>query len=403
MINIFLWGAGHYLEQVLYEINSDNLKIKGIIDNDDEKWGTVVFNYNILPPSVLSKTTDFDYIIISAKNSDDIEKQIIKYGVKKEKIVPYWKKENVSSCFLFKNRAKQVENLLYENHMLSICLDSFPFEYGIKETPCIKNADILLKKIIRENMSLCRFGDGEFEIIRGKNRSWFQKKDISLQQRLTEVLHSKVESIGIAIAQNFDLHLYTDDAANAIRMYMYGETRRDILKILERNRIYYDAYVSRPYIIYKDKTMAESIFRLWELVWNNRNVIIVEGGLSRTGLNNDLLRLTKDVKRIVCPSSQSWFKYEKIKNTVLQHAVSDDLILISLGPTATVLAYDLAVMGLQAIDIGQIDIEYEWYLRKAKERIKIPGKMVAEIRDRQDTEIIGSEDIYCHQILDRVL
>jgi hypothetical protein len=42
------------------------------------------------------------------------------------------------------------------------------------------------------------------------------------------------------------------------------------------------------------------------------------------------------------------------------------LILISLGPTATVLAYDLAKLGYWAIDIGHIDNEYEWLKLEAK-------------------------------------
>ena len=51
------------------------------------------------------------------------------------------------------------------------------------------------------------------------------------------------------------------------------------------------------------------------------------------------------------------------------------LILIALGPTATVLSYDLNKLGYQAIDIGHADIEYEWYLRKAKKKIPIKNKL----------------------------
>lgn len=35
---------------------------------------------------------------------------------------------------------------------------------------------------------------------------------------------------------------------------------------------------------------------------------------------------------------------------------------ILLDPTATVLAYDLAVQGFQAVDINHVDVEYEWFL-----------------------------------------
>ena len=49
-----------------------------------------------------------------------------------------------------------------------------------------------------------------------------------------------------------------------------------------------------------------------------------------------------------------------------------------MGPTATVLAYDLSMHGIQALDIGHIDIEYEWYLKKDRTHQRIDGKYVSE-------------------------
>ena len=44
----------------------------------------------------------------------------------------------------------------------------------------------------------------------------------------------------------------------------------------------------------------------------------------------------------------------------------NNLILISLGQTATVLSFDLCKLGYQAIDIGHTDRDNEAYVRKAK-------------------------------------
>ena len=57
----------------------------------------------------------------------------------------------------------------------------------------------------------------------------------------------------------------------------------------------------------------------------------------------------------------------------------DTLILAALGPTATILAYDLCEKGYQAIDIGHLDIEYEWYLMGATEKVDIAYKSVNEV------------------------
>ena len=85
----------------------------------------------------------------------------------------------------------------------------------------------------------------------------------------------------------------------------------------------------------------------------------------------------------------------------MQNAKKDDLICISLGPTASVLAFDLAVNGFQALDIGQIDNEYEWYIRDAQFRIPIKGKMVAEVKNHYEKdEIIDAE--YAKEVICKV-
>lgn len=54
------------------------------------------------------------------------------------------------------------------------------------------------------------------------------------------------------------------------------------------------------------------------------------------------------------------------------------MIICALGMTATVLAYDLSNIGYQAIDLGHIDIEYEWLRMKATSKLPVPGKYTNE-------------------------
>ena len=42
------------------------------------------------------------------------------------------------------------------------------------------------------------------------------------------------------------------------------------------------------------------------------------------------------------------------------------------------MAYDLNKLGYQAIDVGHIDVEYEWYLQKDTEKVKLKNKYVNE-------------------------
>ena len=54
-----------------------------------------------------------------------------------------------------------------------------------------------------------------------------------------------------------------------------------------------------------------------------------------------------------------------------------------MGPTATILAYDLHKLGYQSIDIGHVDIEYEWFLRNCTSKIPIVNKYVNEATGRK--------------------
>lgn len=194
-----------------------------------------------------------------------------------------------------------------------------------------------------------------------------------------QVLDSNDEKINIAIADLYgSLSRYTEDAALGMRRYMDLETRKAHMQLLSFSRVYFDAYVTRPYLIYQDKKACEDIFRLWKEIFKGRHLLIVEGINSRFGVNNDLLSNALSIRRILCPARNAFRVYESIKETVLNNVRKDDVVLITLGPTATVLAYDIAREGYQAIDIGQIDNEYDWYLRNAERQIPIRGKCVAE-------------------------
>ena len=77
-----------------------------------------------------------------------------------------------------------------------------------------------------------------------------------------------------------------------------------------------------------------------------------------------------------------------------------------MGPTATVLAYDLACQGYQAIDLGHLDIEYEHYLLHATSIVKIKDKytndVISDNFDNMDDKPNIFND-YCKQIIKKIL
>lgn len=379
---IILWGLGGNAEYVYNALRSD-CEVVGVIDSNlskqKKKW---LDKWNVEGPEFL-KTAVFDYIVVTPLSYSAIEQQIIALGVERERIICYWKDE--SECF--SNRALRMNDEKKAKEIYRARLDSAPYEWGLKPVPVIETAEKLLEVILREKKSLSRFGDGEFEIMRGNNRAWFQDKNEELERRLLEIFQTEDESVLIAAAQNFTgLEELKEWAADDIRIYMEGHTRKDIINFFNPKVKYYDAYVSRPYLLRKTPDMAKKVFALFKKIWKDRDVVMMEGEYGRTGVANDLFEGARSVRRIVCPATNAWTVYEKIVNCVADNVSKDDLICISLGPAASVLAYDLAIKGYQALDIGQLDNEYEWYLRKADKRIPIKGKMVAEVNNHYEKD-----------------
>lgn len=63
----------------------------------------------------------------------------------------------------------------------------------------------------------------------------------------------------------------------------------------------------------------------------------------------------------------------------------DTIFIVALGPAAKIIAYELSNQ-FKTLDLGHLDIEYEWYLRKMKEGGSVPNKYVNEARVNFDSE-----------------
>ena len=174
------------------------------------------------------------------------------------------------------------------------------------------------------------------------------------------------------------------------------------LIILHKKKIYYSSFISRFYIIQKDKSNVLNYIKKLKLIWENKDVLIIEGEKSRFGVDNDLFDNIKSIQRILCPSKNAFFIYNKILKEALK-TEKKKLILLALGPTATVLAYDLYKAGFQVIDIGHVDLEYEWFLKNVTSKIIIKGKYVNEVKGGN----INIQDVkdknYFNQIIAKVL
>ena len=109
------------------------------------------------------------------------------------------------------------------------------------------------------------------------------------------------------------------------------------------------------------------------------------------------------IKRILCPSKNAFSVYDKIIESIKKHCKKDDLLILALGPTATAMAFELSEMGYQALDLGHIDIEYEWFLLGADHKVPIKHKHVNECKSMGEVDVNLLDKEYKKQIVERIL
>lgn len=260
----------------------------------------------------------------------------------------------------------------------------------------VKGIDETLDYIIEHNSSLVRFGDGEVNLMWGLPIP-YQNHDLELANQLKHIVGLESdEKLVVCLPDAFDdRFVFTWWATPFWKEHM--NVYMDFYKELCKGSWYGSTFISRPYIDYEGKSKAKGQFEKLKSIWENRDILIVEGITSRSGVGNDLFDKVKSVKRIICPSHNAYSVVDNIQEEIMKHA-EGRLILCMLGPTAKVLAYHLSRKGYQVLDIGHIDSEYEWMKMGAKTKVKFSHKHTAEYNFDQDIQFIEDET-YNSQIL----
>jgi len=387
MKKIYIYGLGKGKKILERCLLNENIQIIAYIDNYKSKEIDILDNIPVIAAKDLDNS--FDFIIVTLMQYENVRNELIEIGVPINKIVCFFSFNdvNVEKNWGIIDIFKWHSELMWKDYTEKTIptINNYGYEFYAdkltkeKQIPNIISYNKTVQLIKENKKCIARFGDNEFELILGRRRTNYQGIDTNLSIRLKEVLNSNLNNLLIAIADNYgSLDKYTDEAALAIRQYLGNGTREEHMQLLDMNKTYYDAYLSRPYIIYKDKAEAKNRFGNIKEIWNGQDLLIVEGEHTRFGVGNDLLSNANSVERILTLDKDCFNVYSDLLECVKEYG-KQKIVLIILGPTATVMAYDLAKQNYWALDIGQFDVEYEWYLRQAKQRCEILYKTVSEV------------------------
>lgn len=233
-----------------------------------------------------------------------------------------------------------------------------------------------LRLIRDEKLSVARFGDGELMLMWFSNIR-YQKHDRRLKKELINILNSDEENLLTCIQSQIVRY---EGKPSSIRWY-----KRQMLwtrplwyhYIKNRGKVFGDTAMSRPWMSFLDEEKAQESFDIFREIISGQDIVIIEGQYSRLGAGNDLFSSAKSIKRIICPATDAYSIVDDIEKKALEMD-SSALFVIALGPTATVLASRLSHSLRRALDVGHIDIEYEWFKTRSQEKRPVKGKYVNE-------------------------
>lgn len=277
----------------------------------------------------------------------------------------------------------------------------YPAVIRIWPLPRVLSIEETIDEIRCGNKSICRFGDSEFLYIIDKINLPYQRQNERLRSKLKEILKSNDPNILIGLPIGYhslnNLKESSEITWRSQIAWIYPRLRQH----LDLSKTYYNASMTRLYIEYEDTSRSSVLFHKVMQLWEGREVLLIEGEKSRLGVGNNLFEKTLKVDRILGPAHNAFDKYSELLQEVRKQP-KNKLVLVALGPTAKLLVFELAKQGYHALDIGNIDIEYEWYLRGARDRIKIPGKYTSEAKDGRSVDEIPDQT-YQAQIIKKIL
>lgn len=227
---------------------------------------------------------------------------------------------------------------------------------------------------VKNGFSVARFGDGEMRLLTKRGSIGFQKASEDIANCLRDVISTDSKSLLLCLPMLKSSNMkVTSKLAWASLLSSVG----DIEKFISKDKVYGNAFISRPYIDYKKPDLT--IFTQFQDIFSGKKILIVNG-YNNNLHNSALLKGALDIKRIAIPNKNAFSLKvsvsKKIDSLLLQEEF--DLVVFSCGPLASYLAY-VHHQDIQCLDIGHIDIEYEWSLLRATKKVSVDSTTCGEV------------------------
>lgn len=208
----------------------------------------------------------------------------------------------------------------------------------------IKELETLKK--LHEGHSIARFGDGELRVAAGVSVG-HQKADRKLVKELRHILYEKTKCL-------VGIPYFDEKSPKAAVWSKYCIPKYS--KFHNPEKQYYSAFITRP-----DSAPWIDTPAYWNSIkdlWQGRDVVTVCG--SRKTIRVGDYVGAKSVVGIETLPQQAYSEIDNLEKEIEKHG-KDTLVFLSVGITATVLAWRLAEKGHQALDFGHMGMFMRTY------------------------------------------
>lgn len=219
--------------------------------------------------------------------------------------------------------------------------------------PRVLDEVLTIERLLKgDYKGLCRFGDGDFNVIRGRPDR-FQKWDPGLAAALAESLHRGSNQV-----LNCLVPPPTAEHASPMRHRWdaYLEANAGIIPFLE-DELYGSSNVSRmdscPHL--HTTSWYQTVARLWQ----GKDICLVRG--SDRSLTQDKLLASpnapKSVTEVITPSKDGWDSFEQTFQDTCN--ANRKIIVLCAGLVVRPLVHRLVAEGLHAYDLGHFGMWFK--------------------------------------------
>lgn len=213
--------------------------------------------------------------------------------------------------------------------------------------PSVLSETLTLQRAL-DGANLARFGDGEIKIAMGQSAK-SQRHHPELERKLKTILRDWRGRTVPCIPNIAGLERSPkEDFWRQYRNEKY-------VRLYAADGFYGSSFVTRP-----DSMPRQPDALYWRMVarlWEGRDVVVV-GGSGKSLKATDLVG-AKSVEEIEAPRQHAWEAHDQLLERLQGERRR---VLLCLGATATVLAWELAEHRVHAIDLGHIGM----FLRKVR-------------------------------------